>query len=77
MLHTVNLLVRPPLKFLKTLQNSISLADSHIMMFCSLRPSPYPMTHLTKTSIKVNGNLAGKKIEMGQNQNRDRNTVVF
>lgn len=77
MLHIVNLLIRPPLKSLKTLQNSISLVDLRIMMFCSLRLSPYLMTHSSKTSIEVNGNLARKKIEMGQNPNRDRNAHVF
>lgn len=61
MLCTVNLLLRPPLKFLKTLQNNTSLADLHITMFCGLRSSPYLMTHSSKTSIEVNGNLAGKK----------------
>lgn len=61
MLHTVNLLLRPPLKFLKTSQNNMSLADLPITMFCGLTSSPYLMTHSSKTSIEVNGSLAGKK----------------
>lgn len=32
-------------------------------MFCSLGPSPYLVTHLSKTSIEVNGNLVGKRME--------------
>lgn len=53
------------------------LADLHGITFCSLRPSPYLMIHSNKTFIEAIWNLAGRKIEIVQNQNTDRNTLVF